>query len=287
MTAETARKYAWLERLSTEELEGLLHAQVFSADSEDLELTDLILEVIVKRKGDELPDPVKAMEDFNRLYRDLEEPLYPLDDTEEPLVGAGKSTPARPRMVRRVLIAAAVVAILVTMMTVPVLGYDSVFQMIGQWTAEQFGFRAVGTPSDEVGRGQHKEVPEEFAELQEALSEKGIDDFLFPIIPQDFHMVESNLYIDSDTSNVDFSILYENDLNSILFSVVHLPPSNTVYEKDDKEVVVYKRNGIDHYIFSNITNITVAWCAGELEYSISTDVSVSEAEKIIDLMYEE
>ena len=42
MTAETARKYAWLEQLSTEELEGLLHAQAISADSEDLELTDLI-----------------------------------------------------------------------------------------------------------------------------------------------------------------------------------------------------------------------------------------------------
>lgn len=287
MTAETAKKFAWVEQLGTEELEGMLRAEAFSAESEDPELTDLILEVIARRKKETLPDPAKAKEDFDRLYRDLNEPLYPLDAMEETPVEAGKSAPAGPRKFRRILIAAAAAVLMVAVMSVPVLGYNSVLQMIGQWTAEQFGFRVADASYDTMGNLPLREVPEEYAELQAVLNERGIDYFLFPVIPEDFCLVEANLLTEPDSRTLRFDVLYLSDTNSIAFTILYSPSSGIIYEKDGEGVDIYMHHGIEHYIFSNIGSLSVAWYTDGFEYSIATDISVSEVEKIIDSMYEE
>lgn len=288
MTAETAKKFAWVEQLGTEELEGMLRAEAFSAESEDPELTDLILEVIARRKKETLPDPAKAKEDFDRLYRDLNEPLYPLDAMEETPVEAGKSAPAGPRKFRRILIAAAAAVLMVAVMSVPVLGYNSVLQMIGQWTAEQFGFRVADASYDTMGNLPLREVPEEYAELQAVLNERGIDYFLFPVIPEDFSADVPILHVQQKSDNIQFTVLYKNDDNYITYMMVYTPlQSKGIYEKGEVSVEIYECNGNDHYIFENNSSTTITWHTGGLEYSIFSDLSTSELKKIIDSMYEE
>ncbi len=123
--------------------------------------------------------------------------------------------------------------------------------------------------------------------MQAALSEKGIDDFLFPVIPDGFRVVESNLYDEPDLRNLEFDTLYEDEENMILFMISRNSSQNALYEKNSDDVSIYEHSGTDHYIFSNIDNITAAWYADSLEYSIATNLSVSALKNLIDSMYEE
>ena len=62
---------------------------------------------------------------------------------------------------------------------------------------------------------------------------------------------------------------------------------STLYEKDEGNVEVYTTNGIEHYIFSNLSVYTAAWCIDDLECSISTSLPKSDLTKAIDSIYEE
>ena len=88
MAEDTSKsKYVYLDQMSTEELKQLLYAAALSEDSGEQAMLNHILEVIVAReeqiKDIAPPDMKRVRKEFDRLYRDLEEPLYPSEDLED------------------------------------------------------------------------------------------------------------------------------------------------------------------------------------------------------------
>lgn len=72
------QKYSHLDQLSTEDLKAILRTAALSAETDDLDLVDHILEVIVlqEKQQDNVLEIEQAREDFEKLYRNLDEPLY-------------------------------------------------------------------------------------------------------------------------------------------------------------------------------------------------------------------
>lgn len=75
------KKYAKLDQLTTAELESILRADLSDVES-DPELIDHVLEVILEREQEESDssssDRARARADFEKLYKGLNEPLYPI-----------------------------------------------------------------------------------------------------------------------------------------------------------------------------------------------------------------
>lgn len=74
------KKYAKLDQLTTAELESILRADLSDVES-DPELIDHVLEVILEREQEESDssssDRREPGQDFEKLYKGLNEPLYP------------------------------------------------------------------------------------------------------------------------------------------------------------------------------------------------------------------
>ena len=86
-----SEKYAYLNRLSTEQLEELLRADIESPESGDVDVIFHILEVIEKREEEHptgrLPDEDRAWAEFQQYYNIPEgegRSLYPTAEESRP-----------------------------------------------------------------------------------------------------------------------------------------------------------------------------------------------------------
>lgn len=272
------KKYACLDHLSTEELESLLRAGILAEDSSDPEMMDYLLEVIVKREKESghMPDLNRAREDFERLYRGLEEPLYPCDEPEH----TPSSSAAGRKRLRHVLAAAVLAAILIALTCVPVFGHASVVHMVASWTAEQFHF---SIPEPPPANSKSQEVPEEYAELRQAMEECG-NELVVPDFPSDFDIGEPVFHYSAENERIDFSIMYTKNEEFFILAVtqdIRERHDSVQFEKNAEDIEYYVNNGVTYYIYSNNDNNTASWYISNVEYSIVTNVSVSLLKNIL------
>ena len=284
--AGSSNKYGYLNRFSVEELENLLQLAVNpQGDDDDSEYVDAILEVIMEKEQEQptgrLSDVDRAWEEFQTHYNTEEGREYIKAQSIAPV------QPVRPKKTRRLLIAAALAALLAAMMTIPVYGYSSTFQLIAHWTAEQFSFLPAAQDNTTAGTINTKPVPEEFQELQTALIDNGISAPCIPTyIPDGFQVVDIDFK--NDGGKINFSVGFMKEKDDLSFSADYLRNDLiTIYEKDDESVEEYIQGGVAHYIMSNLNHYTVAWCADGIEYSIGTSLPIYEVKNIIDSIYEE
>lgn len=282
------KKYAKLDQLTTAELESILRADLSETES-DPELIDHVLEVIIEREKEEhdssASDRARARADFETLYKDLNEPLYPIP---ERTTGPGRELPfhtkSRRRKVRHTLLAAAVVAVLVALTCVPVLGHANLFQLVAHWTAEQFSFRVTDNGSSSVSAADSDPLPDEFAVFRDLVGEKGLTPVV-PVIPEGFVATESQLFTSSVTGLSKIIILYESDNNFIVYEIAQMGSQpKASYEKTAELVKTSTYDKVQYYFFSNNRSNSVAWNLDGLEYCISTDLPISALENIIALI---
>jgi hypothetical protein len=289
--------YAYLDKLSTEELEELLRADVGSLERSNEDVIFHILEVIEKREKEHptgrLPDVDKSWEDFQKYYNTPEGDglsLYPSERQSDSSATEYEPIPFRAtkkRRRRRILISVAAVICLVVLLMPPALGYANIFEMIGYWTAEQFSFTDATESTDSQPSSNQTEG--EYSSFQEALDHYGIDDAVVPqYIPDGFKLQKIWVQEYSGKGDVEFTAPYLNgDDNIIITIILHSGQVDRIYEKNSQDVEQYMAGNVVHYIFQNINNVTAAWYVDSLECSISTNLSVTELEKIIDSIYEE
>lgn len=288
---EQYERNAYLDQLSTEELEEILRLDAMKPGQENEEAIFHILEVLEKREQENptrgIPDVEQAWKEFQTYYNIPEgegQSLYPMGDTEY-----AKELPEETEKVIRfrpkksLIVALIAVLLFGSMITVQVSGID-VFGAIGRWTEETFQFSipteaAKNTENmDQVFYDAAEEVgiPEQFLPLGYL---KGYE----PMEPER-HCVED--YMES----VSCEYYNEKEDNGYLVMVAHYhDPSDleaTIYEKDDGEVVTYQSNGRMFYIFSNVNTFTATWSDGSFEITIIGDVELEQMEKIIDLIGE-
>ncbi len=171
-----------------------------------------------------------------------------------------------------------------------------VFGAIARWTEEAFSFGELSTdvasnnPSTTYQERNTEyaktEVPPEYNELKSALDERGLP-FRIPVMPEGFEVAESLVYIRPKTNNVEFTIVYTQESDVIIFEVVQFDGRpKTVYEKDNSEVEEYNYNNIPHYIFKNNGDTVATWVIGDLEYSLSANTNSVYFKQLIKSFYE-
>lgn len=302
MCKEDENKYAYLDQLSTQELREILRADIDSPESGDDEAIFYILEVMDRRErehpSDASSDLDRCWNDFQTLYHTPEgagRSLYPTEDPEESKETPQASVHGRRRV--RWVVLAAVVALLVVSLTVPVAGFANLFEMIGTWTAQQFTL----IPSEEGPGGYTKdfEGAQVFEktpgdELRQMLAEYGITEAVVPTWMPEGFKIQGEVFVEElpAPQNVQLFALYSDGENSISISIVQYTDKveSTVYEKTGDNPTVYIAGGIEHHLFQcsdNFTSWAAVWSNENLECSINTTLTIADLEKVLDSIYEE
>lgn len=284
-------KYAYLDQLSTQELEELLRADLSSAEDGQDDAVFHIVEVMLKREMDEpagaVPDTDAAWKEFKQYY-DIPEgsglSLYPCGDADAIPSSAAGADP-RPRARRRrilwrssLIAAAAMAALLCGMVAAQASGVD-VFGTLGRWTNDTFRFISrytVGEPDDGMS-------PEYRDIVRSTLAGWGAED-LFPTwSPEGFEASEPRIM--SDSGGDTLSIIFNNE-SDIFYSIqiTHFYNSMDLageFEKDNRLVEEYISNGKLFYIFPNIDTLTATWLGEEFMVMVNGNLTIDEVKDIL------
>lgn len=294
-------KYAYLSRLSTKELEAILRADAESPNAGNDEAISYILEVIEQREREHpsgsFPDVDSSWKEFQTIYNTpegIDQSLYP-NEGEDVLNAMSVQAKAKHRRVlRRPLLVAAVIVLLIASLTIPVAGYGNLLEMIGSWTADQFTFIATGqhrnSNSNEVDTDKvNFSGFQARSELRQVLQEQEIDEPIVPSwMPDGFEQVgEISVQEYPDFGRTDLSATYSNEDDFCTINIIQYasPVPNRIYEKTSGEPEIFLSGGIEHYIIQNTDSCIVAWYVDNLECSINTSLSIPDLERAIDSIY--
>lgn len=294
--AKNNEKYAYLNRLSTEQLEELLRADMEASKPGNDEAVFHILEVIEQRENQQptgrIPDVEEAWKEFQREY-DLPEgegmSLYPCvpegeENSAPPVRRRRSAVTHQPRLHRRVKqsLAAltAVVALVCGMAAAQAAGFD-VLGMLGQWTDEIFHFTS-GPESGESAAPMNENT----RLLREALASVGIDEDLAPTwFPEGFTAEEPEI-VESTMGVAIHFILVDESGYFINISIKKYHSSEdleiTDFEIKTDSVQRYSNKTQTFYMFSNGTAVAATWTDGILMEQISGNIHKDEIRLIID-----
>lgn len=289
-------KYAYLYKLSHQNLlELLLSAPVPATTPEDEAYVDALEEVILAKENESstglLPDVDEQWLNFQKYYRTDNEvdDLSPHQDMLSNCVENKPTTVSivRKRCLRRTLVIAAVIVVLMAL-TIPVaLGYTSIFNMIGQWTDDYFHF----VPMYEEAVTSNVTFPistqpnTEFDTPQDVLDAYGITQRIVPTwLPSGFSLSASEVVALESAGQNEFSFLYSNaDLIIILSFTQHTNNliTSSEYQKDAGSVEEYQVDDIVYYLYTNVNQSCASWCIGNMECSINGDIPMDTLKEMI------
>ena len=294
-----SEKYAYLNRLSTEQLEELLRADIESPESGDVDVIFHILEVIEKREEEHptgrLPDEDRAWAEFQQYYNIPEgegRSLYPTAEESRPECEiskphSGDVVHLYPKLKLLGIVAAVVVGIFGMMITAQAAGID-VFGAIGRWTDETFHFvsSSTGAIQDSADATPGSEDTNGYQLLQAALEECGITEDLAPTwYPAEFEASDPKILSGklSDAVHVSFS---DGDEGFFNINIARYKSASNLatgtFEKDSASVEQYTSGAKTFYIMSNIDTITATWSEGLLVERISGNLQINEIKAVID-----
>ena len=292
-------KYAYLDQLSTKELQEILRADVDSPGRGDDEAIFYILEVMEKREQEHpsgsFPDLDACWQEFQTIYHTPEgegQSLYPAEDPEdEAPAGAAPAGKPRRRVLRRWVLAAALLALLIASLAIPVAGYDNLLEMIGHWTSEQFTFLTADR-EDESGLITDSEGSAETdvgAELRQVLQEHGITENVVPTWMPDGFEQTNDIFIEEypEFGVTDFFATFSDGTDTCAVSIVKRSSyvDGNIYEKVSDNPEIYIAGNQNHYIVQNEESIIAAWYIENLECTINTTMSESDLKRAIDSIY--
>ena len=286
MKNQNREKYAYLEQLTTRQLEELLLADLDDDSGRDTsEVVFHILEVLREREKDPAQEPVvdQAWERFQTYYNTPEgegQSLYPCvqdrlethQEKDTPTMKKSGSRFAFPR--RGLTTAAAVVALLFALMLgVQASGHD-IFGALAQWSDEIFHF------------GDEKEQSEYVEMFLDALNENKIPKSIVPTqFPESFQAEEPEIW--SDNKGVFLNLPFSDSTGRSFSITIDRYTSQEyvetwTFEKDSASVESYISGSKTFYIFSNLDVVIAVWTEGTLSESIWGNLSIDEVKLIID-----
>jgi hypothetical protein len=282
-------EYASLDQFSTEELQEMLRADIEASDNGDDTFTLHILEVIEQRESENptsrLTNVDKAWVDFQKYYHTQEgigQALYPSNTFES--IATQNSSKRRPirRMLRKVPVIAAVVAITLSIIIVAQAAGFDVCGVIAKWTDETFHFESTNIKQD---------VPEEAGNssiIKKALVKCGMSPALAPTwFPEGFDLTEPQITQTDNSCIVFCSFLDEKgDQYGIRYNYYYAPQdiNQKKFEKENAGMDQYSNGTQTFYILPNLNTITATWSNGQTCVSIFGKLTTKDIKKIIDSM---
>lgn len=281
------------------ELEDLLNAAAQDTPADESYIASLeaaILRLETEHPSGRLSEPDKAWERFRKMLNGRDSGQFDLSGEEKNLKAFiskdSRHQPYRPRRLGRVLLAAAIIIVMVTLLLPTVLGYRDIFHMVAQWTDGQFRFTAQEYGSPETA--QENRVTENLTPLMESLEEYSLPLSFAPTwFPEDRHLYDVQ-YRETDYGKTFFTAVFtdENDERLVYFKLVKSSQDkegashSLIWEKDDGEVIEFLCGGIVHYIITNCGSVGAHWYVGQFEAAVFGDISMDETKAIVESIYE-
>ena len=252
-----------LDSMSVEDLKEEFKILVSEMDEDSScgDLLELYLDTIARK--DPQPQYVDAQTSYERFL--------------ERMKANGKKR--RPRALLKVCIVAAVVAALMaaSVAVAYAKGFD-LFNRIAHWTAETFGLSSVGTPEKDGA-----EIPPQLQGMKEAMERGNIDINHLPTYwPEGYE--QSQLVFSDDPESYTVLGTFGEKGNRIVLSYVQLLSGvpEDLYSIDEQQYEVYKHNGIQFHIMTNMGNYLAVWVSENVECHVSGLNSYEDLIKILD-----
>lgn len=289
------RRFANLNRLSTEQLEELLRTAPLLPDSQETsDYYDAIEEVILQR---ETEHPTGRIQDVDSAWAEFQEQymssanesdqLYQEERSEAPTLSISTNKAYAKNIFRKVVLIAATIAVVFMSMIVAQAAGVDIFGSLARWTEETFHFNGGdSTPAENVARPQIED--ETYLAIQAEVDKLDIDVLVVPTrFPDGYELQEfksSNPDIKSFESVV--CLLENEDGQSLVVSITKYVKdydiNSIVFEKDGQSVREYLSNNMLFYIMSDKDNKTAVWSDGYVVVSISGPLSEEAIKTIID-----
>ena len=297
--------YPFLSRLSTETLKQILRVDFELEDSDtpkNDEFITCVMEVIAQR---EIETAECSKFDVDAGWRDFQQNYQPgekgaasvcgemVPDGQTKNNGQERQADLRPRRprraIQRVLRIAVIAAIVAGLCMAAASALEvNIFKMVAEWTQDIFQFRSeTGTPQNEAY--ESGAFLEDDQTLKGLLEEEGITQQAYPKwIPEGYTFFDSAAYLDDDDPLFRAKYKSESSEKPIIVSViVHSGPEGSWIEKDARDVTIYIKDDIEHYIMNNNDLLVSTWFSGNLECGICGMISETEMKAMIDSIYEE
>lgn len=275
-----------LEQLSTQELEEILHNDWAQSETDNSEMIYRVLSTLEQRTFDtkQGANTSAAWQVFQTQYNTPEGQDLSLYPCELP---AQKGKPGSTGMLRRICTVAAVLC-LVVILAVPVFGSQSVFQIIGRWTQELFYF-SDGSPEPTVtvaGVNYSTDNPD-LLEVFNTVSGRNSSSPIVPSwIPEGFEKDELSETQTPRYVRITSRFLKDGKELGLTYCIYASPvDSDFVYEKSAEDVQIVEIAGVQHYFFRNMGMQMCCWITGNVECTISGDVSRDDLLRIVGSIY--
>ena len=297
--AKNSEKYAYLNRLSTEQLEELLRMDVEESKPGNEDVVFHILEVIEQRENEHptgrIPDVDKAWAEFQEYYNvpeGADTSLYPCetvsdDSSENTAEHCSCRMPRMRRWLKQGLVAVIAIAVVFGGIVVAQAAGVDVFGTIGRWTNNVFHF---DLSADETSTSTGIYVGEgisEYAALQETPASVGIDENLAPTwFPVGFNASDPEILTTNINDTVCLELFNEKNGQYISIEIIRYNTEQhlqaTQFEKDANNVEQYSNEHQTFYILSNADTITATWSNDLIMMQLSGNIPKDDLKKIID-----
>lgn len=275
--------YAYLDQLTTPELEALLQQDMEAPDGGDSDMTMYIAEVLEKREGGvseaDREAAAHALREFLSVYAVPEgegRRLYPCDTPDEAGQNAAVHKKRHCKPVRRALLVAAVVVCALSLVACSS-GLGHFFRMVGMWTTEVFTFEnqyAGEMPEELAAAAPSPSADGQYASMEAALDAYGIAESVVPAIPEGFAPAAVEVSTLAYDGRTVFCALYQKEDAYIVLQVTAFTgEAASFFEKDGREVQEYMRQGTTYYLYRNNASTCAVWYNGSLECLIDTSLS--------------
>lgn len=311
------KKYAYLDQLSTADLENILRADMDSSEEGDLDMVLYIMEVIEHRENEKSLKNITAVEnakeEFYRVYyktgstgqvlytsekKNKIELEHPSSISRKP-VHESTMFSRRFRRISRVGLVAilSVICLIGVMVTAQAVGLN-VFDIMARWTSEVFSFGPgehetsidVVFDSNSIRSSEDNRNKNDCITLQEALDLHEITEFSEPKwIPDGYLFDCVTVSCWPDGSLIRMVAEYTEETNHA--APLHIEiiqyegaPCSRV-EKTDTPVDIVSINDITVYLFGNTNNNTAAWATEHYEFYISGAIEKDLLERMVRSAY--
>lgn len=277
-------KYAYLEQLTTEELDELLRLE-FNADEEDAdpELVLAIMEVIAKREPEDIPpiDPEETWKTFQarNLTKPSEQTTEDTDTKQEETVVEYQPPHRRKRWFASVVAAACAVFVFCA----PVAHGSTILETMTNWKQSTFSL-----PNQQESGTVAVLTNPDYLKVVDAVK-NATDTALLPNWYPDgttVDYVENN----SDDNVLSYCVSFSRAENKFSLSVLMYDgnsSTNSTYEKNENsDFVQYTSDGMPYYVMENMDRTVAIWQEDKAEYSLSgflTEEEIANMLNSIDL----
>lgn len=207
-------------------------------------------------------------------------------ENEKPISSAKKTVKGKSGY-RRLngIVAAALVILILALVTPPVFGAENIVELVGRWTKDLF---ALLYPECQ----RNVEIPYVFTtsnpalqDIHDAAVENGITQRIVPTwIPEGCEI--DNLEVTSTSGGTKITAyLTENSNFTILsFEPVNVASANN-YPKNAEDAFIREIAGNKHYVFLNNDTCTVVWVSSDMVCCMTTNYSEETVYHIVNSIY--